>query len=787
MEMSQTSKVKCGSSDARERQGGGIVPAPPRSCDDRKSSVGLSAALPASGVEDRAIAEIVVEGKTDRREKEVTILLDGRILEKMKTFGIMPQSIMDSIEDKTYWFFPDMKEFDLGTKCKVIAETLVKVEEIRECVDGAANQIFCAWEELIAWLLIDEGYSKELIASEGTIYANAMRMLASDMEEEKDGLIENKDKKYQSLESKYKTLAKKFKEVRTENVQLKEELERAGQEKEASYKEVSRSEIGTQVTIEEEMEVDEDTGDRMEIRRDDTVVTQQILDKKIEEISKRLEKIEDSQKTDSTRRKNQEKIQEVKWSRIVGRRPRKEGVTSGGVVAISQAQEERRKEMPTTVEKVARVESRKASKPFKALEKKLPKGAGVIIELQGGKSEDYVEVIKECEKKISLEELGIPPLGVRKTRGGGMLVEIRSTNEEDKAEELASRIKEVVKSREGAKVWCPLKRVRLRLMGLPLGARPKDIAEAISNQGGGRMERIRVGPVRTNMAGLITAWADCPISTARRIAETSELVMGWTRVGVSIVGKGEPKCYRCLAHGHLGRWCPSEIDRGHCCLRCGEGGHRADRCTNAPNCPVCVQRGLRADHRPGDPSKCRPVPPGAARICVPPGGPPPTLDPGEGTGGGVDENGRESSVASTEPMGSPGGAGDYSVDGTTWDPGEGSREVITMDKERGIPRSGGGVPPPGPVVPPPPDPGEGSGGDEMGPAAGRREATSLGRPSGRLWGMDVSPSPSTDMEVEGEGGVSRKRKGEELTRCSVVLAPLPPPEKKGGKGKKKKK
>jgi len=42
----------------------------------------------------------------------------------------------------------------------------------------------------------------------------------------------------------------------------------------------------------------------------------------------------------------------------------------------------------------------------------------------------------------------------------------------------------------------------------------------------------------------------------------------------------------------------------------GESGHLIGRCGKKPNYPICVGRGLQADHRPGDPSKCEPVPPG---------------------------------------------------------------------------------------------------------------------------------------------------------------------------------
>jgi len=49
----------------------------------------------------------------------------------------------------------------------------------------------------------------------------------------------------------------------------------------------------------------------------------------------------------------------------------------------------------------------------------MARGAGIILELQGGRPEDYAEVVKKCEENISLEELGIPPPGNKEDQGWG--------------------------------------------------------------------------------------------------------------------------------------------------------------------------------------------------------------------------------------------------------------------------------------------------------------------------------------------------------------------------------
>jgi len=187
---------------------------------------------------------------------------------------------------------------------------------------------------------------------------------------------------------------------------------------------------------------------------------------------------------------------------------------------------------------------------------------------------------------------------------------IQGDKEEEKAEKLANRIKGVIEEKEGARVWSLMKKVRIRLTGLPPGAKKEEIATLIAKEGRVDTGRIRVGPLRTSMSGAGTAWVDSPREVAARVAGAPGLTMGWARVGMSPVERGDPQCFRCLGRGHLGRWCPSEVDRGACCLGCGGEEHRIGQCRGKPRCPVCALRGLQADHRPGDPSRCRPVPPG---------------------------------------------------------------------------------------------------------------------------------------------------------------------------------
>jgi len=469
--------------------------------------------------------------------------------------------------------------------------------------------------------------------------------------------------------------------------------------------------------------------------------------RKLNEILRRVRVLEGKEAEEKT--EDVEIEDRMPWNKVIGRKKKREQVRQERQERENIEGEKRRNANKEKDKEDTLSGERRKETALKAIRRRLPKGAGVLLEIQGGTQQEYQDVLKSCQERIKLEELGIPPIGLKRARGGGILLEVKSnSNDEEKARILAGKIKEVVGTVEGARVRCPLRRLRLRLSGIPFSAVASEIAEAVARLGGGRAESVRVGPLRTSWSGAGSAWAVCPAEVAVRAAEAAELTLGWARVGVTIERGGPPQCHRCLARGHLRRWCPSGVSRGACCLRCGKEGHQIGQCGQKPHCPICEGRGLQADHRPGDPSVCRPVPPGADREARSPRErpeKPPSPDPAEGPGGGVNE------------------------------------------KKRGASVPGGDLSPPGAEAPSALDPGEGPSGVRQGPAAGPGDDRVLkGRPSGRLWGVDLSPSGS-DMETEPEEGGSLKRKSQDTRDCSVVLALLPAPPEKGGKGKKKKK
>ncbi|XP_035902640.1 uncharacterized protein LOC118507745 [Anopheles stephensi] len=61
----------------------------------------------------------------------------------------------------------------------------------------------------------------------------------------------------------------------------------------------------------------------------------------------------------------------------------------------------------------------------------------------------------------------------------------------------------------------------------------------------------------------------------------------------------QPRCFRCLALGHVRAKCKSVIDRSNACIRCGKTNHLAMDCQEEPCCTVC-----KGPHSVGHPT-CR--------------------------------------------------------------------------------------------------------------------------------------------------------------------------------------
>ncbi|XP_060810076.1 uncharacterized protein LOC132904320 [Amyelois transitella] len=231
-----------------------------------------------------------------------------------------------------------------------------------------------------------------------------------------------------------------------------------------------------------------------------------------------------------------------------------------------------------------------------------PRSAAVVIRLRPDaekRGATYGQIMDLAMDKVDLGALGIPGVKFKKAATGARILEIAGTEKDDKANLLASKLKEVLDP-QVAEVSRPLKSVDVRVLELCDSATPALVCSAIARAGQCPESEIRVGDIREDRSGVRTAWVRCPIAAAKRLtANGTRLLVGWVSAQVKLLPARPMQCFRCLETGHVSQRCTAESDRSLLCYRCGEPGHKAAACNAAPKCILCAGAGKPTGHRVG--------------------------------------------------------------------------------------------------------------------------------------------------------------------------------------------
>ncbi|XP_070529992.1 uncharacterized protein [Cardiocondyla obscurior] len=184
--------------------------------------------------------------------------------------------------------------------------------------------------------------------------------------------------------------------------------------------------------------------------------------------------------------------------------------------------------------------------------RRVPRTSAVVLSAPG---EEYNKLMAEVRSKIKLADLGIQEkVTMRTTATGALLIQIPGSENECKADALASEMKQVLAHKENVKVSRPVITADIRVWPLEPSISTEEVIEAIVDKGACQPREIHPGNKRVNQ---------------------------W---------------HECLERGHTKETCPNPIDRSGKCYRCAEPGHTARECTSAPRCPICMDIGRKADH-----------------------------------------------------------------------------------------------------------------------------------------------------------------------------------------------
>jgi hypothetical protein len=180
---------------------------------------------------------------------------------------------------------------------------------------------------------------------------------------------------------------------------------------------------------------------------------------------------------------------------------------------------------------------------------------------------EYAAIMGEARKNVSLSELGIPGVKVKRAITGALIMEVPGPKGPEKADKLAEKLANLFAARKGVKVARPSKRGELRVRDLDDSVTAEDIAKAVAESGGYSLTEVKVGEVKMSPVGLGTAWVQCPLVAANKLDKVGRIQVGWVKARIGALEQRPLQCFKCLERGHLRSRCPNKEDRSKACYR----------------------------------------------------------------------------------------------------------------------------------------------------------------------------------------------------------------------------
>ncbi|KAK9296731.1 hypothetical protein QLX08_009345 [Tetragonisca angustula] len=104
-------------------------------------------------------------------------------------------------------------------------------------------------------------------------------------------------------------------------------------------------------------------------------------------------------------------------------------------------------------------ETRDTQTKQKARDKvRAPRRAVITMTVAPGSQKTYAEIMTAAKSKISLQEVGISDLCVRRSITGGLILEIPAKDTSAKADNLADRLRQLFKNEGGIRLSRPMKK-----------------------------------------------------------------------------------------------------------------------------------------------------------------------------------------------------------------------------------------------------------------------------------------------------------------------------------------
>ncbi|EFN75563.1 hypothetical protein EAI_06338, partial [Harpegnathos saltator] len=196
-----------------------------------------------------------------------------------------------------------------------------------------------------------------------------------------------------------------------------------------------------------------------------------------------------------------------------------------------------------------------------------------------GKEEafSYAEALMKAREEVSLNELGIEEMRIRRAANGGRLLEIPGPDGPARADILAARLRAIMG--DSATITRPIAKGEIRISGLHDSVTVGEITEVVASGGGCDVTDVRMGPIRQMSNGMGSVWVMCPMVAAIKLAGLGRVRVGWVSARVELLKARPIQCFKCWGFGHVREACRADFERGGACFNCGRSGHVAWMCS----------------------------------------------------------------------------------------------------------------------------------------------------------------------------------------------------------------
>lgn len=271
------------------------------------------------------------------------------------------------------------------------------------------------------------------------------------------------------------------------------------------------------------------------------------------------------------------------WSQVVGRK---------------QARRERKREARSRSRSRARQQPKPPTQNPTKTRRRPPKTAAVSI-VSRNNNISYADILKEAKNRVDLQQLGIAETRIKRAITGGIIIELPGEQNNEKADALATSLRQAFQQTENVSITRPTKKAELRLSGLDDSTTTQEVKTVLADIGKCDPQDIRTGNIRFTPRGLGTLWVQYPLPAALQIEAQERIRLGWTYIRATLLKQRPLQCFKCFERGHVRYNCTNPVDRSNRCYNCGSTAHQARDCKYRMKCPICSDLGLPAFHKVG--------------------------------------------------------------------------------------------------------------------------------------------------------------------------------------------